>query len=121
MKSKRQIGDQAEGLAQDYLEKQGLKPLCSNYSTRAGEIDLILYDPLNEQTVFVEVRYRQSSQYGGALYSVTRQKQQRIIKTAQHYMQYENPSLSGRFDVVAIEGDIEGKYSLDWIPNAFQA
>lgn len=113
-------GDQAEKIAQIYLEQQGLKHLCSNYHSRLGEIDIIMFDTRNEQTVFVEVRYRQSAQYGGALYSVTRAKQQRIIKTAKYYLQQNDPLLSGRFDVVAIEGNIEGQYHLDWIPNAFQ-
>jgi len=118
--NRKQRGDKAEKLAQSYLEEQGLQHLLSNYHSRYGEVDLIMYDGFNEQTVFIEVRYRQSAQYGGALYSITRKKQQRIITTAKYYLQQHDNQLSGRFDVIAIEGDIEGKYQLDWIPNAFQ-
>lgn len=117
--SRKEKGDHAEQLALDYLSSQGLELLQRNYRCRVGEIDLVMYDPLSSNTVFVEVRYRKNSHFGGAAGSVTPQKQQRISKTALHYIQQHGPSISARFDVVAIEGGIEGKNTINWIKNAF--
>ncbi|MEE9352770.1 MAG: YraN family protein [Thiotrichaceae bacterium] len=116
----KQIGDKAEQIACDYLQKKGLTLITSNFTSRFGEIDLIMQDSKQTNTVFVEVRYRKNKQFGGAAISVTPQKQQRIIKTALYYMQQHEPDASARFDVVAIEGDISGGYEIDWIRDAFQ-
>ncbi len=116
--NKQAIGQNFEKLACAYLQKQGLTLKAKNANFRVGEIDLIMLD--KKQLVFVEVRYRQSNQYGGALASITPQKQQKIIKAAQLYLQKEfsNQPPSCRFDVVAIEGD-EKPYEIQWIKNAF--
>ncbi len=118
--TRKQIGDKAEQMACDYLQKQGLTLITSNFTSRFGEIDLIMQDSKQANTVFVEVRYRKNKQFGGAAISVTPQKQQRIIKTALYYMQQHEPNASARFDVVAVEGDISAEYALDWIRDAFQ-
>lgn len=107
-------GDEAEQQALCHLRKQGLKLIDKNYRCQYGEIDLIMEE--KQTLVIVEVRYRQSAKYGGALESVTPQKQSRIIKTAEHYIM--NRSIAGpiRFDVVALSGD----NAINWIKNAFQ-
>ncbi len=85
--NKRDIGQNFEKMACVYLQKQGLKLKDKNANFRVGEIDLIMTD--HDQLVFVEVRYRKDNQYGGALASVTVQKQQKLIKAAQIYLQKE--------------------------------
>ena len=69
-----------------------------------------------EMLVFVEVRYRENADFGGAAASVTHKKQQRIIKAALAYQQREAPQSSMRFDVIAIEGD---NRKLNWYKSAF--
>ncbi len=112
--SRKKSGNDAEQQACKHLESHGLKLLKKNFSTKAGEVDLIMRD--DEALVFVEVRYRKNADFGGAAASVTLKKQQRIIKAALAYQQKNNPQSSMRFDVVAIEGD---NRELDWIQNAF--
>lgn len=119
--SRKELGDQAEQLACTYLKQQGLLLINANFSIRLGEIDLIMRDVVNDTLVFVEVRYRKHSYYGGAAASVTPQKQQKIIKTAAFYLQRYAPDSCARFDVVALEGDLNGHYALNWITDAFQA
>lgn len=106
----------AEKQARDYLVKQGLKWLESNYRCQLGEIDLIMRD--KDYLVFVEVRSRGSVAYGGALESVGYRKQQKILKTASLYLLarkiYDEYPI--RFDIVSIEGSSS---QLTWIPNAF--
>ena len=108
-------GAQAETLACDYLQAKGLCLLAKNYRLRTGEIDLIMQD--GAVIVFVEVRYRKTKRYGGALASINYQKQKRIIQTASHYLQYHAPYAQARFDVVAIHPQQE----LQWLINAFEA
>ncbi|MEZ5534032.1 MAG: YraN family protein [Thiolinea sp.] len=108
------LGDSAEDLACAYLQAQGLHLLMRNYRLRSGEIDLVLRDKTH--LVFVEVRYRKTQQFGGALYSIDRRKQQKIINTAQHYLQRYRVTLPVRFDVVAISG----KDDIQWLQNAFE-
>lgn len=108
-----QTGKQAEQLACDYLQARGLHLRAQNYRLRNGEIDLIMQDgPI---IVFVEVRYRRGTAYGGALASIDLRKQQRLLHTAQHYLLYQAPEAQARFDVIAIEGNND----IQWIPNAF--
>ncbi len=120
--AKRKKGNQAEALACDFLCKKGLILKQKNFNTPAGEVDLIMIDPRksNDFLVFIEVRYRKNSDFGGAAASVTPQKKQRIIKAALAYQQQNAPQSSMRFDVVAIEGDnINDNPDINWIENAF--
>lgn len=110
-----QKGDSAEQLALAYLRQQGLTLVCSNFRCKLGELDLVMKD--GAALVIVEVRFRKSEQFGGALASITRQKQARIVAATQHYVIINNLSHSAiRFDVVAIAGDNR----INWIKNAFQ-
>jgi putative endonuclease len=113
------IGDIAEQIACDYLLEKKLTLVTKNYHSRRGEIDLIMLD--QHTLVFVEVRYRKSSKFGSALESVTLQKQQKIIFTAEHFIANQNNSYKQfRFDVIAISPDKNAKPEVNWIQNAFQ-
>lgn len=111
------LGKRAEKLAFKYLRKQGLKPRDSNYFCRYGEIDLIMQD--GEYLVFVEVRYRASSEFGGALESITPSKQRKLRNSAEDYlMRHKLTNNACRFDILCLDGDIDNA-SLQWIKNAF--
>ena len=97
-------GDNAERLALEFLQSQGLQWVCANFRCKVGELDLVMRD--GEALVIVEVRFRQSEQFGGALASITRQKQARIVAATQHYVIINRLSHCAiRFDVVAVSGD----------------
>lgn len=119
--ARRLSGLQAEQRAARFLKRQGLQILTRNFSCRFGEIDLIARDAGN-CLVFVEVRSRQSQQFGGALASVTAHKQARVRRAAGYFIS-SKPRLSTlacRFDVVAIEASRPaGKQEIIWIKNAF--
>ncbi|GAB4223687.1 MAG: YraN family protein [Gammaproteobacteria bacterium] len=108
-------GKIAEQAACKYLCQQGLKLITRNFRCRMGEIDLIMRQ--GKILVFVEVRYRQSYDYGGSLASVNYAKRQRLIKTAQYYLQVHNllDQINCRFDVVALSGN----HHVEWVPDAF--
>ena len=114
MPSTRERGLAAESRACAFLEAQGLRLLQRNYRLRSGEIDLIMRDATH--LVFIEVRYRSSNRYGGALQSVDFRKQQRIMRTARHFLLCNPYDLPVRFDVIALEGQV-----IRWIQHAFEA
>lgn len=108
----------AENKAYDFLIKQGLKDVCRNYRCNMGEIDLIMRE--GNAFVFVEVRQRTSNLFGGASASITFKKQQKIIKTALHYLKVNRikDKFPIRFDVISLDGK---QSDINWIKNAFGA
>lgn len=117
MSTTQTTGSLAEQIASDHLASNGLRQIERNFSCRYGEIDLIFRD--REYLVFVEVRYRSSDSHGGAAGSIGPQKQQRLRRTAEFWLQQQRRSNSPcRFDVVTISGRLDNPV-LDWIRNAF--
>ena len=106
-------GVQAEEQALQFLLSQGLQFQERNYICRLGEIDLILRD--GRTLVFVEVRMRSSSSFGGAAESITLRKRARLLAAARHYLAGKRATPPCRFDAVLIEGDGAPK----WIKDAF--
>lgn len=106
-------GAQAEQDAAQYLQKNGLKLIQTNYRSRFGEIDLILRD--GETLIFAEVRQRSRSDFGGAAASIDARKQQRLILTAQHYLTTLPHIPPCRFDAVLLDG----ADNIEWVKNAF--
>lgn len=109
-------GNTAEQAARRQLIKKGLKPVSDNYRCKAGEIDLIMSE--NETLVFIEVRLRSRASHGTAAESITRQKQKKIIRAAQHFLQTQPhwQSAPCRFDaMVTTNSDSE----FQWIKDAF--
>ncbi|MDP2431635.1 MAG: YraN family protein [Pseudomonadota bacterium] len=101
-------GAASEQAAADYLTARGLKLVARNYHCRGGEIDLILQD--GGSLVFVEVRERAGTGFGGAAASITAGKQARIRLAAQHYLSRHNLDLPCRFDAVLVQGG-----RLEWL------
>lgn len=103
-----------------FLSEQQLKLVQKNFHSKRGEIDLIMLD--DDCLVFVEVRYRHSATHGSAAETVNRQKQRKLLMTAEFFLQkhvsYQH--LSCRFDVVAAQPSKDnGKLEFHWIKNAF--
>ncbi|HXH54641.1 MAG TPA: YraN family protein [Gammaproteobacteria bacterium] len=119
--SKQTTGQEIESHVSTYLQKQGFELLYRNFRCRLGEIDLIgLYQ---NQLLFIEVRFRRNTAYGGAAASVDFRKQQKLIKAAQFFL-LKHPKMANcacRFDVVAVtlRNQADHELEIDWIQNAF--
>ncbi|MCL6268983.1 YraN family protein [Sansalvadorimonas sp. 2012CJ34-2] len=115
-------GKKAEDLALNYLRRKGMKLRERNYACRTGELDLIMQD--RDTLVFVEVRFRSHRNFGAPEESVDYRKCQRLIRTAQHYMQTYNltDQQPCRFDIIAIQPDAHHNdlYSVNWTRDAFR-
>ncbi len=107
-------GTMAEDTAARFLAARGLKLIERNYRCRFGEIDLVMSD--GGVLVFVEVRFRRSAAFGGAIESITRSKRERLLRTARHYMGAHGEFPACRFDAVLLNGDTQ---ELEWVANAF--
>ena len=110
-------GALAEQWAAHFLQQHGLQLLAKNYRCRLGEIDLIMQD--GDSLVFVEVRLRSNPAFGGAAASIDKHKQQRIIRTAQHYLATLPRLPPCRFDALLMQ-DAQG-LNAQWLKNAFAA
>ncbi len=111
-------GPAAEDAARRFLETQGFRLVAANYRSRHGEVDLVVRS--RDLLVFVEVRLRRNSEFGGAAASVTPRKQQKIIATAGAFLHHhpEFTHCNCRFDVVALHGSGQD-WQIEWIPAAF--
>jgi putative endonuclease len=107
-------GQAAEKIAATFLQKNGLNLLEKNYRCIHGEIDLIMRD--GKVLVFVEVRLRSNSRFGGAGMSINQSKQQKLARTAELYLQTHGDSAC-RFDAILMHTlDIT---AVEWIKDAF--
>jgi putative endonuclease len=110
----------AEDAALHFLATRGHRLVSRNFRSRRGEIDLIVTRA--DLLIFVEVRFRSRSDFGGATASVTHGKQQKIIATARYFL-HHRPRFADhaiRFDVIAMTGS-PGHWDIQWIPAAFLA
>ena len=109
------LGQLYEQLALAYLQQPGLQLLQQNYQCKAGEIDLVMRE--RDSLVFVEVKYRASTAFGGAVAAVTRAKQQKLLRASRWYLQqHKAADQPCRVDVLTIEG--QPPYQYNWIKNA---
>lgn len=118
----RPSGARYELLAKDYLLAQGLHLLQQNYASRFGEIDLVMLD--QDVLCFVEVKFRNSLAYGGAIAAITPQKQQRLVKTALFFIteHRQHAQRAMRFDALIIQQFSHNQSpAFDWLKNAFYA
>jgi putative endonuclease len=98
-------GDEAEDRACLFLKREGYRIVARNWRTRSGEVDIIARD--KDVLVFVEVKARTGSGFGGPEGAVDHPKQRRLISAALSFMEKTQCELPTRFDVVAIRpGDM---------------
>jgi putative endonuclease len=96
-------GKRGEDIAHRYLREHGLHILARRYrlADGSGEIDIIARD--GNVLVFVEVKARRDSDYGGPERAIGPEKQRKIIRTARNYVLKSNADWSlVRFDIVTV-------------------
>ena len=115
---RKRLGDLGEKAAEELLAADGYRIVARNHRCRRGEVDLIA--ERGELLVFVEVRTRATSVFGGPEETVGMGKQKRVVHAARDFLaRWRGPERGARFDVIAV---IDGpKPSLTHFENAFQA
>jgi putative endonuclease len=114
----RSLGNAFEQRACAELERAGLVLLDRSYTTRFGEIDLVMSD--GDTVVFIEVRYRKHAAHGTAAESVTVSKRLKLIKAAELWLAAhpKKSNASCRFDVLTYDGAADAPRA-SWLRGAF--
>ena len=103
MKLNHPVGAKAEQIAFEYLQQQGLKLIERNWHCPFGEIDLIMQE--RNSYIFIEVKYRKTKLFGGAIYSINQAKCARIMRTAEFYLQTKRIDAPCRIDAVILQAN----------------
>jgi putative endonuclease len=112
---KRKAGRAGEDLAANFLKRHGYRILDRNFFTRQGEIDIIARD--RKGIAFVEVKMRNSPDFGYPAEAVTVTKSKRVQKTALYYlMKNRLNNIPYRFEVISILKRGTGGYTIEKIP-----
>ncbi len=103
-----QTGNTGETIACDFLKKLGYKIIERNYRIRGGELDIICQD--GDDLVFVEVKTRNSHEYGDPAEAVTPHKIRFLIRSVQFYLnKYDLFSHPYRLDAITVDFLENGK------------
>ena len=108
----RTTGQLGEEEAVRFLQAKGYRILARNVLARGGELDIVasahntLVFAIDEEMttlVFVEVKTRAYSSFGGPLAAVTHAKQQRLGRAAGQYIKENGLKFDSiRFDVICV-------------------
>ncbi len=99
----RKTGAIGERVAEQYLVKKGYEVIMRNFSTRFGEIDLILRD--GNITVFVEVKTKRGRDFGLPEEMFTQRKYAKVKRMATVFLQ--GKEVPCRIDMVAVVLDAD--------------
>lgn len=103
MDTRRDLGTKGEDAAAEFLQRAGFVVIGRQVRTPFGEIDIVA--KLQEEWVFVEVKWRRISHIG-AYYpeqSITKTKFAHMVRAAEYYLlSSKKGDVPWRLDVVAI-------------------
>lgn len=102
---KKELGNNGENIATDFLKSLNYEIIENNFSCKLGEIDIIAFDKnvIPNELVFVEVKSRIDSRCGNPAEAVDSRKRNHIYKVAEYFLyinELENEPC--RFDVIEI-------------------
>ena len=97
------LGRRGEDLAHRFLQRAGIIVVARNYrmASGAGEIDLVGWE--GDALVFIEVKSRQSGDYGAPDRAIGEEKQVSLVRAGREYARHAAvPWEQVRFDVVTV-------------------
>ncbi len=114
---KRQIGKNAEDIAEKYLKDLGYEILAKNLMISHNEIDILAKD--GNYLVFVEVRSKSDNYLGTPEESITKNKRKQLSKAVDAYISL-HPNIDNfvRMDFIGVNFE-NGKPIINHIKNAF--
>ena len=116
--AKRKIGDLGEERACRILTEKGYKIIDRNFSCKIGELDIVA---VKDGTIsFIEVKSRNTTDFGLPCQAVNLHKQRNIKCTAEYYMKVNKWcfGLQPRFDIFELLNLESGVY-YRFLTNAF--
>ncbi|MDX5404016.1 MAG: YraN family protein [Bacteroidota bacterium] len=102
VRNTKQIGDEGERIACEYLRERGYEILEKNWRFQHLEVDIVAEDPT--RIAIVEVKFRETGNYERPQDAVTKKKQRYLIRAAEAYINQFNPFKPIHFDIISIIG-----------------
>ena len=103
MRLNNELGEKGENIACEFLRRKGFTIIERNSHCRFGEIDIIAEK--RNLLIFVEVKYRSGKNFGGAAYSITASKAQKMRLSIELWLQKHPHRGQCRADAILIEGE----------------
>jgi len=114
------LGRLGEEEAARALKRKGYRILERNFSSSAGEIDIIARH--RGVIVFVEVKSRASGRFGPPQAAVDSNKQRRLTRLAREWLTQKGlVGTPARFDVVSVRLEEAARLEVEVFENAFEA
>jgi putative endonuclease len=115
------LGRYGERLAAKHLRRNGYKVLYRNFRhPRGGEVDIVCRHLATNDLVFIEVKARQTCDYGAPSHAVGREKRELIARGAVAWLRLlEWPDIRFRFDIVEVVVPAGAKPEINIVENAF--
>ena len=111
------LGKRGEQLAVSFLEKKNYQILETNWRYGRAELDIIAMD--RKALVFVEVKTRNSNQFGTPEIAVNKKKEKLMASAGAAYMREIGHDWEIRFDIIAIIYTNENDYDIQHFEDAF--
>lgn len=96
------LGHAGEERAIQFLKSQNYRILDHNVRVKTHEVDVVAFDIVAEELVFVEVKTRTTALFGDPSLAVTARKMRSMQRVAAVYCNKHRISTSYRFDVIAV-------------------
>lgn len=115
----RSLGRWGEDLVKKHLQEKKYKIIAQNFYSRFGEIDLVAFDQQKKELVFIEVKTRQTRNFGFPEDAVTSHKISHLEK-AINFFRARRPIYQKypyRLDVVTVEIDTQNETILNHLEN----
>ncbi len=113
------FGRACEAAAAGFLEAAGWVIVARNYRSGHREIDLVARR--GRVIAFVEVKGRRGAAFGHPLDAITPLKRREIAAVARHWIaRFGQPSLTYRFDAVAVIPGGDGAHRIEHVADAWQ-
>ncbi|MDR2063185.1 MAG: ribonuclease HII [Candidatus Nomurabacteria bacterium] len=104
VKNTTKIGNRAEDVVVEMLERQGHEVLARNFKTPLVEIDII--SKHDEKYYFTEVKYRRTIEHGDGLAAITDQKLHKMQLGVEIFAKlHKIPNFAPLLAVASVEGD----------------
>ncbi len=117
MATKKELGQRAESLATEFLQRKSYQIVERNWRFSRAEIDIIAKK--DEVLIFVEVKMRSYDYYGNPEDFVSEKQQALIQEAATQYMEEVGHDWEIRFDVIAILWEDDREAKIRHIKDAF--
>lgn len=111
------LGASGEEAAARYLAARDYHLLARNW--RCGHLELDLVADYYGEVVFFEVKTRRNGDFGDGLEAVDAEKQRRLLRAAQAFLNYYHLDQPFRFDVLALAGTAPGNFRITHYERAF--